>query len=68
MALEQKIKYVWDFIINRNDVELIYRHNYAAFWLMWHIETNANFVGNLLEGLLYGTLPLLQVPSLLMDY
>jgi hypothetical protein len=65
MALEQKIKFVWDFIENRNDVESMYRNNYVAFCLMWYIETNATLTVTIVEGVLYGTLPLLSLPRLI---
>ena len=65
LALEQKIKYAWDFIENRNDVESMYRNNYVAFCLMWYIETNSNLTAAIVEGLLYGTLPLLSLPRLI---
>lgn len=68
MAFEQKTKYVWDFIKNRNDVELIYSNNYAAFFLMWYLETNANLTAYLMEGLTYGTLSVFAIPTTIVDF
>ncbi len=41
MQSEQKMKYAWDFIANRNDTELMYDNRFIMFALMWYVETSA---------------------------
>lgn len=50
------MKYAWDFIINRNDTELLYNNRFIMFGLMWYVETSASLSINILEGLTYSTL------------
>lgn len=56
VTLEFKTKYGYDFVVNRNDVESLYRNNYVAFFAMWYLESAANMTANITEGLLYGSI------------
>lgn len=68
MILEQKTKFAWDFIINRNDVDLLYHNNIIMFFAMLYIETNAMLTAFLMEGVLYGTLPFSSIPLTIYDF
>ena len=59
MQSEQKMKYAWDFIVNRNDTAIMYNNRFLMFILMWYVETSSQLTINILEGVTYSTLPVL---------
>jgi hypothetical protein len=64
LQLEQKLKYAWDFIVNRNDAVTLYDNTLPAFCAMWYIESNANLSANIVQGLWYDELSLASIPGM----
>ena len=67
LQLEYYCKHAGDWIDNRNQLEVLWSHNFCAFFVFLYLESNSMLTAAMFEGLAYGEISVWDLPYTVYD-